>query len=78
MWKIRQGSVIQSSAPPLFEAMEIGVERREEQHFEAMEIGSNEREREGQPFGEENNFYCVEGVLPPALFIGGGGGDPPL
>ena len=35
------------------------------------------RER-GQPFGEENNFYYVEGVPPPPLFIGGGEGEPPL
>ena len=54
------------------------IERREEQHFETMEIGSKRGRERGQPFGEENNFYCVEGVLPPPLFIGGGGGDPLL
>src|ERR1043165_8515722 len=54
-----------------------GVERREEQPFGIMvEIGSNEREREGQPFGREQSELYVEGVPPPPIFIGEGGGEP--
>ena len=54
-----------------------GVERREEQPFGVDEIGSKERERErGQPFGEERPTSCVEGVLPPRVFIGGEGSLP--
>ena len=65
MWKIRQGSAVQSSAPP-------EKERREEQHFEVSRLDLREGERErGQPFGVERNNYCVEGVPPSPLFIGG-------
>ena len=54
-----------------------GEERMDEQHFGVDEIGSNERERERrQPFGEKQSKVGSQGVLPPPLFIGGGGGEP--
>jgi len=40
VWKIQQGSAVQSSAPP-------EKERREEQHFEVSRLDLREGEREG-------------------------------